>query len=64
MFTTSVLKCLKQNQILVKIFHLLSSTWTLCFKLPQILGPILVFASSFLKNDYNNLAFEIHANKS
>ncbi len=29
MFITSILKCLKKNQILAKIFHLLSNTWTL-----------------------------------
>jgi hypothetical protein len=34
---------------------------TLFYKLSQILGPI---ASSFQKHDYNNLAFEIHENKS
>jgi hypothetical protein len=61
MFTTSILKCLKKNQILAKTFHLLSSTWTLFFKLPQILGPIQILASSFKKHDYNNLAFEVHA---
>jgi hypothetical protein len=32
--------------------------------LPQNLGPIQVLASSVKKHDYNNLAFEIHANKS
>jgi hypothetical protein len=53
----------KKNQILAKIFHLLSSTWTLCFKLPQILGPIQVLASGLKKHDYNNLAFEVHVNK-
>jgi len=33
------------------------------FKLPQILDPIQVLGSSLKKHDYNNLAFEIHANK-
>jgi hypothetical protein len=63
MFTTSILKCLKKNQILVKIFHLLSSTWTLFFKLPQILSPIRILVSSLKKHDYNNLDFEIHIKK-
>jgi hypothetical protein len=61
MFTTSIL--IEKNQILAKTFRLLSSTWTLFFKLPQILGPIQVLASSLKKHDYNNLAFEVHANK-
>jgi len=30
--------------------------------MPQNLGPIQVLASSGKKHDYNNLAFEIHAN--
>jgi hypothetical protein len=55
---------LEKNQIFAKTFHLLSNIWTLFFKLSQILGPIQVFASSAKKHDYNNLAFEIHANKS
>jgi hypothetical protein len=54
----------KQNQILAKTFHLLSSTWTLFFKLTQILGPIQVLTSNLKKHDYNNLTFEVHANKS
>jgi len=36
----------------------------LFFNLPQNLGTIQVHASTFLKYDYNNLAFEVHANKS
>jgi hypothetical protein len=36
----------KKNKILGKMFRLLSNTWTLFFKLPQILGPIQVLASS------------------
>jgi len=52
----------KKNQIVAKTFHLLSRT--LFFKLPQILGPIQVLASSLEKHDYNDLAFEVHANKS
>ncbi len=55
---------LKKNQILAKTVHLLSSTWTLFIKLPQILGPIQVLASSLKNHDYNNLTFEVHANKS
>jgi len=50
-------------QTLAKIFHQLSNIWTLFFKLPQILGPIQIFASRLRKHDYNNLAFEVHANK-
>jgi len=53
---------MKKNQI--KKFHLLSSTWNLFFKLPQILGLIQIFASSLKTHDYNNLTFEVHANKS
>jgi hypothetical protein len=63
MFTTSILRCLKKK-ILTKIFHLLSSTCTLFFNLPQILSPIQVLASRLKNHDYNNLAFELHANKS
>jgi hypothetical protein len=49
-FTTSILKCSqKKNQILTKTFHQFSSTWTLFFKLPQILGPIQIFANKNLK---------------
>jgi hypothetical protein len=54
----------KKIQILAKTFHLLSSTWTIFFKLPQILGPIQVIASRLEKHDYNHLLFEVHANKS
>jgi hypothetical protein len=64
MFTTSILRCLKKNQILAKIFYLLSSTLTLFLKLAQILGPIQVLASSLKNHDYNNLDFEVHANHS
>jgi hypothetical protein len=60
MFTTFILKCMKKNKILAKAFHLLSSTWTLFFKLSQTLGPIQVLANSF-KNTI--IAFEVHANK-
>jgi hypothetical protein len=54
----------RKNQILIKTFHLLSIIWTVFFKLPQILGPIQVLASSFKKHDYNSLYFEVHANNS
>jgi hypothetical protein len=54
MFTTSILNCMKKNQIFVKTFHLLESTWISFFKLPQILGPIQVLVSNVKKNDYNN----------
>jgi hypothetical protein len=37
----------KKTQILAKTFHLLSNIWNLFLKLPQILGPIQVLASSF-----------------
>jgi hypothetical protein len=60
MLTKSILRCLKKNQIIAKTFHLLSSTWTLFFKLSQILGPIQVLASSLKKHDYNNLTFEVY----
>jgi hypothetical protein len=40
-----------------------SSTWNLFFKLPQIVGLIQIFASSLNTHDYNNLIFEVHANK-
>jgi hypothetical protein len=53
----------KKIQILAKIFHQLSNIWTLFFKVPQILGPIQIFASRLRKHDYSNLAFEVHANK-
>jgi hypothetical protein len=54
----------KKNQIFAKKIHLLSSTWTLFFKLPQILSPIQVLANNVKKHDYNNLAFEVYAKKS
>ncbi len=67
MFTTSILMCMKYIYIYIYMFakniHLLSSTWTLFFKQPQILGPIQVFASNVKKHDYNNLIFEVNANK-
>jgi hypothetical protein len=50
--------------MLAKTFHVFSSAWALFFKLSQILGPIQVLASIFKKHDYNNLIFEVHANKS
>ncbi len=49
---------LKNFKKLEKTFNLLSNTWTLFFKLPQILGPIQVFANNLKKHDYNNLPFE------
>jgi hypothetical protein len=64
MFTTSISRCLKENQILAKTFHVFSNTLTLFFKLPQIWGSIQIFASSLKIHDYNNLAFELHVNKS
>jgi len=64
MFTISILKCIKENEIFAKTFQLLSNTWSLFFKLPQILGPIQVFASGLKTHDHKNLAFEVHANKS
>jgi len=54
---------LEKNQMFAKTFHLFSNIRTLFFKLPEILGPIQVLESSFLKHDYNNLTFEVHANK-
>jgi len=54
----------KINQIFVKTFHILSSTWILFLKMPQILGLFQVLTSSVNKHDYKNLAFEVHANKS
>jgi hypothetical protein len=62
MFTKSILRCLKQAQILAKTFHLLSSTWNF------ILQTTTNFRSNSCKwlkhHDYNNLAFEVYANKS
>jgi hypothetical protein len=54
----------KKTQIFAKTFHLLSSTWTLFLKLPLILDPIQVVASTLENHDYNNLTFEVDANKS
>jgi hypothetical protein len=51
-----------KKQILAKTFHLLASIWALFFKLLQMLGPN-VLASSVKQHDYNNLTFEVHANK-
>jgi hypothetical protein len=63
MFTTSIVKCLKKKPNTCKNISPVSSTWNLFFKLSQILGLIEVFASSLKKRDYNNLVFEVHANK-
>jgi hypothetical protein len=38
-------------------------TWTLFFKLSQILSLIQVLTSNYKKHDYNNLTFEVHAKK-
>jgi hypothetical protein len=57
MFITSILRCLKIKPNTCKN---ISPT----FKQTQILGPIQVLASSLKKHDYNNLTFEVHANKS
>jgi hypothetical protein len=54
----------EKNQTFTEKIHLLSSTWTLFFKLSQILGPIQVLVNSVKKHDYNNLAFEVHVNTS
>jgi hypothetical protein len=63
MFTTSILKCLKKIYIFAKKLHLLSSTWVFFLKFPQILNLIQVIESRLRKHDYNDLAFEVHANK-
>jgi len=63
MFTTSIFRCLKKNQIPAKSFHLFSNIQTLFFKLAQILGLFQVLASKLKKYNYNNLTFEVHANK-
>jgi hypothetical protein len=65
MFTTSILRCLKQKPNTCKtISPTFKCTWILLFKLPQILGPIQVLTNSLKKHDYNNLTFEFHMNKS
>jgi hypothetical protein len=64
MFTTSILRCLKKKPNTCKNISCIFKYLNFIFKLPQILNPIQVFATSFKKHDYNNLAFEVHANKS
>jgi hypothetical protein len=58
---TSILRFLKKKTCknITPTFKYLN-----CFlKFPQILSLIQVIESSLWKHDYNNLAFEVHANK-
>jgi hypothetical protein len=62
MFTTSILRFLKKKNTCKNItstFKYLIFFW----KFPQILVLIQVIESSLRKHGYNNLAFEVHANK-
>jgi len=57
MFTTSISRCLKKNQILAFTYF---QVIELTFKLTQILCPIQVVVSSSKRHDYSNLTFEAH----
>jgi hypothetical protein len=57
MFATSILRCLKKNQILAFTYF---QVIELTFKLTQISGPIQVVASRSKRHDYSNLTFEVH----
>jgi len=62
-FTTSILKCLKKNQIFTKYFTYFKYfnfifQNTINFKFNSNT------CNSFLRNDYNNLTFKFHVNKS
>ncbi len=63
MFTTSILNCLKKNPNTCKNISPTQKYLNFIFKVPQVLGPIQVLASSLKKHDYNNLTFEVHVNK-
>jgi hypothetical protein len=62
--TTSILRCLKKKPNTCKNISPTCKYLNFIFQIAQILGPILVFVSSLKKHDYNNLTFEIYANKS
>jgi hypothetical protein len=64
MFTTSILRCLGKKPNTCKNISPTFNYLNFIFKLPQISGPIQVLANSLKKHDYNDLAFEVHANKS
>jgi hypothetical protein len=63
MFTTLILRCIKKKtKDLQKHFTTFKYLYFI-FQIVTNLGRIQVFASSVIKHDYNNLTFEIHANK-
>jgi hypothetical protein len=64
MSTTLILRSLKENSNTCKNISPTFKCLNFIFKLPQILSPIQVFSSTLNKHNYNNLAFEIHTNKS
>ncbi len=61
MFTTSILTCMKKANTCKNISPTCKYL-SFIFKLPQMLSPN-VLASSVKQHDYNNLTFEVHANK-
>ncbi len=65
MFTTSILRCIKKKTKYLQKHFTYFQIFKLHFsKYHKFLGSIQIFASSVKKHEYNNLAFEIHANKS
>jgi hypothetical protein len=64
MFTTSILRSLKENLNTCKNLSPTFKSLNFIFKLPQIFKSNSSICKYFKKHDYNNLTFEIHANKS
>jgi hypothetical protein len=62
MFTTSILRCLKKNPNICKNISHTFKYLKFIFQIATSFRSNSSIASSFLKHDYNNLTFEIHAN--
>ncbi len=63
MFTTSILRCMKKNKILVKTCHLLFKYLNFIFQIATNFKSNSSMCKWCKTNYYNNLAFEVHANK-
>ncbi len=62
MFTTSILRCLKKSKTYKNISPIFKYL-NFIFQIVTNFRSNSVLASSLKEHDYNNLAFEIHANK-
>jgi hypothetical protein len=65
MFTTSILRCLgKKHPNICKNISPIFKYLNFIFQTTTNLDPIQILTSTLENHDYNNLTFEVHANKS